>query len=224
MNYLLVLFYEIDLHYLYAFRETHCRSFKMNDTNSCPFQPKIILNSVDHIHICSRKALNNCENYFPNVTNLTFYYYFGASYGSFATNLNRIIPLLQITKLVIKDYNVWLTQLIEILLFTINIHILKFPWISVSDTEYTSIQQSESFIFVSNTNSIKTVSLSRMCRLAFVRLLLSENKNNNYGLFSLCISRVLKLCIRDVKKLIKSEKFLHDYLIKYMNRDLYLCW
>ncbi len=142
----------------------------------------------------------------------------------------------------------WFRQLIELLRFTSNLRTLKFPFLSMSDTEYTSIQQSKSFIFVSNTNNIKTVSLSGMRRLEeakflvilfprlehlttgivrkdfepFVRFLLSETKNNNYGLFFLCISRVPKLCIREVKKLIKLEKFLNDYLIKYINRDLYL--
>ncbi|CAF4530148.1 unnamed protein product [Rotaria socialis] len=57
---------------------------------------KINFNSVNHIHICYTQALNNCVNYFPNVTDLTLDDKFDTS---ITTSLNRIISLSRITKL-----------------------------------------------------------------------------------------------------------------------------
>jgi hypothetical protein len=193
--------------------------------------------------------LDNCENYFPNVTNLTFDHRFDTPFRlPFVANLNRIISLSQVTTLVIECSSMWFTLLIEILRFTFNLHTLKLPYLSIDET---SIQQNEVFIFVSNTNKIKTVSFRGQCTLEKIRFLITLcpqlehletgmvrkelescvrfllSKTTNIGtsrLFFLCITTVPKLCLREVKRLIKSEKFLDDFLIKYINRDLYLWW
>jgi len=231
------------------FRKINYRSFKINETSNCLIRSKFIQNSVNHIYICGKTALDNCKNYFSNVTNLTFDHHFDIPYHSFTTNLNSIISLSKIITLVVKCNSMRFRQLIDILRFTSNLCTLKFPFLSISDTEYTSIQQSESFIFVSNINNIKTFSFDERCTLETARFILNlfprlkhlktgmdrkelkscisfllSTSNNNCGLYFLCISSVPKLCLAEVKRVIKSEKLLHDYLIKYINRDLYLWW
>jgi len=139
------------------------------------------------------------------------------------------------------------TRLIEMLHCTSNLQTLELPLTSVIDTEYASMEKNESYKSLSNINNIKYVCIKDMCDLeqvkiivnlcpqlehfttgivrkdleALLRFLLS---NNISQLFFLCIRTVPKLCIRQVKKLIKSEKFFNDYLIKYSNSNLYLWW
>jgi hypothetical protein len=48
---------------------------------------------------------------------------------------------------------------------------------------------------------------SKTCRLVF-----------------LCISKIPKVCLRELNRLIRLENLLKDYSIKYINYDLYLWW
>jgi hypothetical protein len=213
-----------------------------------PFHEKINFESINHIRIPSTKALNNCVNYFPNVTDLTLEYDHDISYGPLEIIFNRVIPLAQITKLLIECHYVSSEALIKLLHFAPNMHTLKLYFLLSDDKEYAETQHCESFRLVSNTNIIKNVILSGMCTLimaqfvialcprldrlttgidrtnfeSIVRILLSKTNNNTHQLFFLRITRVPKLCIRQLKKLIKSERILDDYLIDYVNRDLYL--
>jgi len=57
-----------------------------------------------------------------------------------------------------------------------------------------------------------------------IRYLLSKTNNQTRHLFFLCISRIPKICLRELNMLIKFEKLLVDYFIKFINRDLYLWW
>ncbi|CAF4235678.1 unnamed protein product [Rotaria socialis] len=72
------------------------KTFKLKDAITCSSHQEINFNSVNHIHICYTQALNNCVNYFPNVTDLTMDDKFDTS---ITTSLNRIISLSRITKL-----------------------------------------------------------------------------------------------------------------------------
>lgn len=144
--------------------------------------------------------------------------------------------------------------MITLLGLTSNLQTLKLCCISIhsqqSDPEYLNIQQSESFKFVSNTNIIKNLILNQMCSLEKVKLivalcprlehlqtgmirkklnlivqfLLLKSNHNTRKLFFLRITKVPKICLREVKRLIKLEKLLDDYFIEFLNRDLYLWW
>jgi hypothetical protein len=138
--------------------------------------------------------------------------------------------------------------MINILHLAPNIHTSKFGSMSIDEKECATIQQNELFKLVSNTNIIKNVISNdgftlekaklfvalcpRMENLrtfivrkdfeSIVRILLSKSGSSSRQLFFLCIQHVPKLCIRQLKRSIKSEKLLDDYLIDYINRDLYL--
>ncbi len=138
--------------------------------------------------------------------------------------------------------------MINILHLAPNIHTSKFGSMSIDEKECATIQQNQSFKLVSNTNIIKNVISNDRCTLekakllvalcprmenlrifidrkdleSIVRFLLSKSGSNSRQLFLLCIHHVPKLCIRQLKRLIKSEKLLDDYLIDYIDRDLYL--
>jgi len=57
-----------------------------------------------------------------------------------------------------------------------------------------------------------------------MRYLLPKNNKKSRHLFFLCISEIPKICLREINMLIKCEKLLDDYFIKFVNRDLYLWW
>jgi len=90
------------------------------DKQICPHVQETNLNSVKHVYICSKRTTNNSVNYFPNATELTIKDYFKTSDDSISTTLNRIIPLTQLTKLVIESYNYPFEQLVKLLCSTPN--------------------------------------------------------------------------------------------------------
>lgn len=222
--------------------------FKLKDAITYSFDQEINLNSVKHIYICCTRALNNCINYFSNVTDVTIDCQVNSHNKSITTTLDQIIPLSRITKLIIASHSFSLIQLIELLFVTPNIHTLVLDFISIDDTEYTLIEQSQSFQYVSSTNIIKHIILNKKCTLEKLKILVglcprSENlaividKNNlkpiirlllsqtiAHQLFLLCIPEIPKLYLEEINRLIKLEKLLHDYLIKFIDGNLYLWW
>ncbi len=56
----------------------------------CPTHQETNLDIVTHVYICSAQSTNNCVNYFPNATELTFDYGFDEPDDSIVTVLNRI--------------------------------------------------------------------------------------------------------------------------------------
>ena len=164
---------------------------------------------------------------------------------------NRILSLGNITKLIFNNFNVSLGQLLDVLRFTVQLQILKCPISSPLENPSEKSLEYESFTLVSNTNNIKIVHLSHCSGLddipvivnlfprveqltigtqrkkvnLAVKFFFSKNNINTSKLFFLCITMVPKVCLHEVKKLIKSEKLIVDkYLIKHVNQNLYLCW
>jgi hypothetical protein len=194
--------------------------------------------------------MNNCVNYLPNVTKLTFDYNYKEPDSSMVTVLNRIFPLLRLTKLAIECSKFPFEQLIKLLCSTPNLHTLKLRCISIDDTKYKSIQQSEPFRLVSGINTIKHLIVNECCILKkiqllidlcprlehftsgmnrkdfllIIRLLLAKSNNNTRDLFFLCVLDAPKVSLRELKKLMKIEKLLSDYSINHIDRKLYLWW
>ena len=52
--------------------------------------------------ICSKQVTNDRGNYFPNTTELIIKHYFKTLDDSITTTLNRLVPIEQLTKLVIE--------------------------------------------------------------------------------------------------------------------------
>ncbi|CAF1261998.1 unnamed protein product [Rotaria sordida] len=209
----------------------------------CPHVQEMNLNSVKHVHICCKRIANNSLKYFPNATQLTIKYYFNVS----ADTLNRIIPLKQITILIIDLYTFSFEQLINLLYFLPNIHTLKCNFINYNENNLLN----DIFQYVSKTNKIKNLYIKSLCTLDLIKLIinlfpkleylktgiyrkefkeiiryiLSKNNNNNTRhLYLLCITEIPKICLTEMDVLIEVEHLLDQYFIKYINRDLYLWW
>ncbi|CAF4091400.1 unnamed protein product [Rotaria sordida] len=211
---------------------------------------KINFDAVYHINIENIRAITNYMNYFPNITKLTLDCNLYPICDSIGSSLTRIIPLKQITKLVI-DYNTLsIMQLVHLLDFTVNIHTLKLASISLNEIDSSLIQQNVTFQLVSMANIVKNLILEEECSLekiellmalcprledlvingftfslpSIIRLLLSKSNNNNRYLSSLCILEMTDGIGDSLKRVIKQEKLLDDFSIKYVYRKLFLWW
>ncbi|CAF4622398.1 unnamed protein product, partial [Rotaria sp. Silwood2] len=122
-------------------------------------------NSVKHVHICSKYVSNNNVIYFPNANELTIEHYFKIFDDSISTILNCILPIKQLTKLIIKSSNFSFEQIVNLIRFTPNLYTLKLDLLSFNEINLKLIQQNETFQYVSNTNKIKTIELRQSCTL-----------------------------------------------------------
>ncbi|CAF4160252.1 unnamed protein product [Rotaria sordida] len=205
---------------------------------------------IHHICIHSTNMIKKSIDNFPNATKLTFCETFEVPRDSIVIDLNRFLPLKQLTKLTIKCHRFSFEQLIELLQFTPNIHVLKLDSILLYRTDSVSIQQNELSKLVSNMNTITKVTINKEVTLEKIQLLttifsrmeyltinlykedlqpiarflLSKSNNNTRYLSSLCISKQRNDLMTILKTLIKSKKLLHDYTLKVINRKLYLWW
>jgi hypothetical protein len=197
-----------------------------------------------------KETIDSCVNYFPNATELTIKKYFRSPDDSISITLNRIVPLKQITKLVIDSYEFSFEQMVELIRFIPNLHTLKLHLSHRYETSPELIEQSDNFQYVSHRNKIKNLELPERCCLKriflydnlfpqieylktgmnrkeigeIIRYLLSKNNNQTRHLLFLSISQIPKICLREINILIKQENLLDDYSIKFNNQNLYLWW
>ncbi|CAF4961840.1 unnamed protein product, partial [Rotaria sp. Silwood1] len=122
-------------------------------------------NSVKHVYICSKYLPNHSVIYFPNANEFTIEHYFNTTYDSISTILNCMLPLKQLTKLVIQSSHFSFKQIINLIRFTLNLHTLKLDLLSFNETNLNLSQQNEAFQYVSNTNKIQTLELRESCTL-----------------------------------------------------------
>ena len=205
-----------------------------------------------HVDFSSEQSIFTCRKYFPNATNLSF-----SSDNRLdnsivlRTELNRIIPLKQITKLRFWTVLGPFSQLIEILSSMPNLHTLDI-FDTLQSDNLALLQQNETFLFVSKSNHIRRLTFRGgdtletiafllalcpqlrhlamdLCRinvqLILQFLLTKGNKNTSY-LTSLYLSGIEER-IETVKYCIESEKLLADYLIheeQSPQHTIYLLW
>ncbi|CAF1618845.1 unnamed protein product [Rotaria sordida] len=206
--------------------------------------------SVKHLYICSEEIKDNYLNYFPNVNQLTIKHRFETSDDSIPTTLHCMIPLKQLTKLVIECYKFSFIEIFQLLYLTPNLYALKLDHLFFSDINLNVIKENEVFQYVSNTNKIKIVDFGVWCSLneiqlivnlfsqleylkigmnkkeiqSIVRFLLLKTNDKTQHLFFLCILRIPKICLKKLNVLTRSENLLHDYCSKFINCDLCLWW
>jgi hypothetical protein len=206
--------------------------------------------SVHHLCIPSEEDVIICQNYFPNTTELTLENGFSTTRDSIASIINPIIPLKQLTKLVIECHHFSFIRVIELLRNSPNIQTLILESMPLYKKDRMSIQQSETFRLLSNTNTITDVTLKDKCTLdriemiialcprlqhftldthmkdmeSLIRLLLEKSQQNTCHMFSLCFSRATKHWYQKLEALIKSETLLDDYMLKLVGSELYLWW
>ncbi|CAF3926627.1 unnamed protein product [Rotaria sp. Silwood1] len=237
------IFYSTD-----PYRSKDYTYYWQSDRQSCPYIRKTNFKSVKHVLIDSKRVTNNHGNYFPNTTRLTLTNNFETPDNLFPMILNRIIPLKNLTKIVIESFSFPLEQIINLIRFIPNLHTLKFNLLCFKKIKTNIIEQSQIFQYVSKTNKIKYLDLDDECSLEriqlimklfpkleymkigmkkketneIVRFILSNNNIQTGPLTFLCMSRLPKRCLKEINILIKSENLVNDYCIKYVDRDLYL--
>ncbi|CAF5002436.1 unnamed protein product, partial [Rotaria sp. Silwood1] len=137
-------------------------------------------------------------------------------------------------------------QLLQLLSFTPNLHILKFQSISFNQNNFMLIQQNETFIYVSKINQVKSLDVRESCTLECIemimnlfpqieyiktglnkkeiepigRFLFSKINKKIYKLLFLCISYTPKIYLKKLKTFIKLENLLDDYFIDLVDYNL----
>jgi hypothetical protein len=220
------------------------------EKNVCPDHLTITRDSVHRVYIHNTNAMKQFVGDFPNVTELTLSETFDVPRDSIAPNLNRIIPLRQLTKLSLGCLRLPFEQIIELLHLTSNIRILKLDSVLLYGTDSVSIEQKDIFQIVSNMNNITNLTIDKEITLdkiqllvtlfprleylimnlykedleSIARYLLSKFNDNTRHLSSLCISKQRKDLMEILSNLLESEKLLDNYILKIINRKLYLWW
>lgn len=208
------------------------------------------MHPIRHVDIHSTNAMQLCSDDFPNATKLTLSETFDVPRDSLVTHLSRIIPLEQLTHLILNCHRFHFEQIIEFLHSTPNIRTLLLDSVLLYGTNSISFEQDDIFQIVSNTNVITNLTIDKECTLdkiqlivtlfprleyltinlhkedleSITRFLLSKFNDNTRHLSSLCISKQRKVLIEQMKILLESEKLLDDYILKLTNRKLYLWW
>ncbi|CAF0980559.1 unnamed protein product [Rotaria sordida] len=206
-------------------------------------------NSVNHLFICS-KIKDHCLKCFPNVNQLIFTLFFDDWNDSIVRNLNCMISLEQLTKIVLEPYRIPLEDIIRLLCFTSNLHTLQFHTFGLHHNNLDVVRRNYAFEYASKINKIKSLILHGRCSLnelefivnlfpqlkcletgmnrteiqQIIRFLLSKTHNKTQHLFYLCIAYTPKVCIKEINVMMKSENLLKNYSIKYINSNLYLWW
>ncbi|CAF3545658.1 unnamed protein product [Rotaria sp. Silwood1] len=214
-------------------------------------QDKTIFDSVRHVIIQDERMIGNCSKYFPNVNELTISdQRTDRAKRSVTISIDHIIPLIQLTKLMIDYGHRPFSKVIDLLCSTPNVHTLVLKRLSLVSTDYFPLQHSEKFRLVSNHNKIKHVTilfhyslrniqlLMNLCpqvrQISFdtsenylestMQFLISETKKTSCYLSSICIFNVDAIINEKLKTLIENEKFINDYSIKNIDRTFYLWW
>ncbi|CAF1523883.1 unnamed protein product [Rotaria sp. Silwood1] len=216
----------------------------------CSNKQKENLDSVKHLYIASKEIDDNCVNYFPNVNELSIKNKFKTSGDSIIAILHRMIPLKQLTKLVIESHLFPMEDIMNLLRFTPNVHTLSLNLYILDNFNINSNKQKEICQYVLKKNKIQNLILNLKCLLSeiqfimflfprlehlkarmerkeigqIIQFLLSNAYNKTRNLCYLCILKAPKICLKETKILIESKNLLNDYSIKYIDRDVHLWW
>ncbi|CAF1390135.1 unnamed protein product [Adineta steineri] len=214
-------------------------------------EEKLNFDSVNHIEIYDAPIINKCENYFPNTTKLSFTDGWTPKDNFIDSILPRIISLKQLTEIVVEDVPIYFMDLVKLLSVAVNLHTLKFDYISIDEINPVTIQQDVIFQLVSKTNVVKDLTLKCRSSLEIVellfalcprlqnlelhynftdllrslmRLILSKTSNNNRHLSSLCFIVETNETEENLKMVIKNDKLLDDYMLKCIDKKVYIWW
>ncbi|CAF1467435.1 unnamed protein product, partial [Rotaria sp. Silwood1] len=118
------------------------------------------LNSVKHLYIASEEIGHNCVNYFPNVKTLSIKNTFSKPIDSTIATLQCMIPLMQLTKLIIECFIFPIKNIINLLYLTPNIHTLSLNSLLLNDMNKNSKKQNEILQYISKKNKIQKLVLN----------------------------------------------------------------
>ena len=211
---------------------------------------KTHLKSVRHVRIQSEKAMVSCGHYFPNAIELTLEDGFTTHLGSISANLNRLLPLRQLTKLVIEIHYFSFVKLIELLYSMANIHTLVLESMPLYGITKDSIEQNETFRVISNRNTITNITFKDLCTLdqiqllialcprvqhltihirardlePFARSLFKSASHHAPSLNSVSFRRASSCWLRKLDMLIQSERLLNEHMLTHNDSTLHLWW
>ncbi len=159
--------------------------------------------------------------------------------------LNRIIPLHQLTKLIIKHFNLYFDQFIDILYSATHLHTFRSDLLSLDGINPIFIRKTSTFGCVLKKNKIKSLDLRNDCTLEKIQLFvdlfpqleylkmgmkskeiqpiikyLLSHRHNIPHLFLLCISEKSVIYLKQLTIMIQKEKLLDDYFIKLVSCDI----
>jgi hypothetical protein len=156
-----------------------------------------------------------------------------------------MIPLQNLTKLIMESDDYSFEKLIELLSFTPNLDTLKIQ--SIYQEDLRTIETSETFRLVSNVNRIKNLTVKDLSGIEKVELLFTlcprleqftiENRwarieellrllisKNNRHMFLLCINNENRRLPNKLATLIQGKKLFENYFIKSDYPKVYLWW
>jgi hypothetical protein len=203
------------------------------------------LSSVRHVHISNEEAIIDCIDHFPNTKELILKDISFRKTETFITTLVHMIPLQNLTKLIVESEDYSFEKLIKLLSFTLNLNTLKIQ--SIYQEDLRTIQNSETFRLVSNVNMIKNLTVKELSGIEKVELLFAlcprleqftiEDRwarvkellrlllsKNNRRMFSLCITNENQRLPNKLATLIQGRKLFNNYFIKSDYPKVYLWW
>lgn len=185
--------------------------------------------------------------HFPNVTKLTLIKNDIDSNRPLKINLNQIVPLMQLTRLVIRDSILSISQLIALLRFSLNIESLTFIGVSFVDEPHSLIRRSDQAFSISKTSKVTELRIDDECSLEYVhffaclcprvqelaivtarrqhesivRFLLSGHFQH---LFCLCLRYLSTTEGEQIERMIDCDSRIFHYTIKNDHTGWYLWW
>jgi hypothetical protein len=233
------------------FRRKYYTLDSPNNEQTCSNIQETNLNLVKHILIGGKQLTNIPIHYFPNVNQLTIISYSKTSNHSIWNNLNRIIPLKQLTKLSIGDISLPFEQLLELLRSTPNLHTIECEGRFSNKVDLKLIQQTNTFQYVSTRNNVKkldiyqekcikekfeilmnlfpqleylNIGMTKKEVKQFVHCLPAKTNDKTHPLCLLHIAQSHKKAIPEMNRLMRSEDLHDDYFIKNVTYGSNLWW
>jgi hypothetical protein len=208
------------------------------------------MTSVDHLCIESEQSIMGCGYFFPNVTKLTIEAGAPLARPTIEFIFNRIFCLENIIKLIIEYKRLYFVKLMDFLLFLPNIHTLECKSTELYQKDTISVEESEIFRSISETNTITNATFEHMCTLEHVKLLVTlcprlqnltmdiyrndmegviryllERTNPHTGrLASLCFLEANVVSFRHLNAIVESGRLPRRCMLKHVDSKLYLWW
>lgn len=161
------------------------------------------MSSVNHVLIPDEKLLSDCSKYFPNATELTISDQRIDRTRRFVSDtIDKILPLNQLTKLVIDYSHRPFSKVIDLLYETPNVHTIVFKRLSLVSTDYLPRQQSKKYHLVRNENRIKNLVISFDYSLQDIQLLVqlcSKLEDISIGVSEYYLEPTLQFLLKKVK-------------------------
>ena len=196
---------------------------------------KTRLDSVENIEVRSGRTVLDCRNYFPNVIALMLSSFDSNFYRSW-TILDRILPLQQLTKLIIDDDTIEFEKIVQLLNLTPNLYtlIVKLRSLNinreknassylVSNIKHLNIGLPLRFeklkLFISLCPRLEhlTTSIFEDSFQSVLQYLLSKDNISTRHLFSLLITNMSESQTELLKSLVQSNKLQGDYFMEQRN-------